>query len=59
MVQMNGFTKDELETIKYWCREDHELVSKVQYMIEHIERHEKTAAKFEEWNRQLKEQKID
>ncbi len=62
---MLNFTKEELKLIlgdlerdvfsRYYRDGAKELRNKIQYMIEHIERHEKTAAKFEEWQRHLSE----
>jgi len=37
---MNDFTKEELEAMKYWCRENHELVSKINSMIDNYCEHE-------------------
>lgn len=31
---MNDFTKEELITMKYWCRENHDLSEKLQSMID-------------------------
>jgi Txe/YoeB family toxin of Txe-Axe toxin-antitoxin module len=36
---MNNFTKKELEAIKYWCRENHDLVDKIQSMIDNYCEH--------------------
>lgn len=37
---MNDFTKEELEAMKYWCREDHIIVTKLQLMIDNYCEHD-------------------
>jgi hypothetical protein len=31
---MNDFTEEELEIMKYWCRESHTIVDKIQSLID-------------------------
>lgn len=68
---MLSFTKDELIKMKngleylhksinlslQYFNECVELVKKIDYQIEHLDRQEKTAAKFHEWQKQLKDQR--
>ncbi len=39
---MNDFTKEELEIIKYWCREDHRLVEKLYSLINNYCEHKES-----------------
>lgn len=52
-----SFTKEELRILSLSVRQA-SIKEKIEYMIEHFERQEKTAARFEEWNRQLLDPKV-
>jgi len=65
-MSLLSFDKEELIEIgkvlvSFYCDPknpvDENLIKKIEYQIEHIERQEKTVAKFLGWGRQLSEQK--